>query len=385
MQYHATRNSTGLMVRISGPLDAQHGPLLVDAIDHDLRVRQELVVTLDLVDCDYVSSAGLRAVLAIHGQQTKAGGRLTVKNASDFVYRIFETTGLTRILEVARCPRSISIEGLELISAGSCGECYRIDQERIVKLYYDGVDAAVAEQEKRFAREALIMGIPTAISYDVVTCGARTGVVYELLNSELLSTVIGSDLDQLDRHARTLVAIARRIHTAIPGTVELPDIKQRLAGHIEQIGIYVPSDDVAFLRNKLALVPDADTCVHFDLHSSNIMMQDGEPMIIDLGDLSRGSWQIDLGVMYAIYGVPELGICERATKIPTAKGVELWNLIEQHYFADEPDDARQYFHQNRYFLASLRLVYAITFLPSRRERFLKLLTEFLLPRMRESE
>ena len=142
--------------------------------------------------------------------------------------------------------------------------------------------------------------------------------------------------------------------------------------------------DVQMLHDKLASVPDAETGVHFDLHTSNIMIKDGESMIIDLGDFSRGSWLFDLGVLYMIYGVPRLGLCERATKIPAAKGVELWQRIEQQYFADKSPEEWTFFHRNRNFLASLRLIYASTFLPSRRPAYLEMLQEILLPAIRDT-
>lgn len=380
MPFEVTRSGAALQVRVSGPLDAANGQELGES----LGVDGSADVVLDLADCGYLSSAGLRVVLELHKQLSKLRRRLIVTNASDVTYRIFETTGFTRMMDISRRAQKISIDGLELMSSGVCGECYRLDAERVVKLYYEGVDAKIAEQEKCLAREALIMGIPTAISFEVVTCGSRTGVVYEMLNAELLSDAIRNDLGQLEHHAKTLVSIARRIHSAKPSSKDIPSIKPRLVASIEQLRGDLLNADVQMLHDKLASVPDAETCVHFDLHTSNIMIKDGESMIIDLGDFSRGSWLFDLGVLYMIYGVPRLGLCERATQIPAAKGVELWQRIEQQYFADKSPEEWKYFHRNRNFLASLRLIYASTFLPRRRPAYLGMLQETLLPAIRDT-
>lgn len=67
-----------------------------------------------------------------------------------------------------------------------------MDTETVVKLYNEGVEPHIAEQEKQYARAAFVMGIPTAISYDVVSCGTRSGIVFELLDAELFSAVIRS-------------------------------------------------------------------------------------------------------------------------------------------------------------------------------------------------
>jgi aminoglycoside phosphotransferase (APT) family kinase protein len=121
--------------------------------------------------------------------------------------------------------------------------------------------------------------------------------------------------------------------------------------------------------------------VHFDLHSSNIMVQDGELVIIDMGDFSIGSNFFDIGLIYMIYGVPELGMCQLATKIDAARGVEFWESFVAHYFAGRPPEEREFFDANRYFLASLRIVCAISYLPHIRDELIRLVKEVLLPRI----
>jgi hypothetical protein len=112
------------------------------------------------------------------------------------------------------------------------------------------------------------------------------------------------------------------------------------------------------------------------------MMRGNEPVIIDLGDLSIGSYLFDIGLVYMIYGLPELGFCEMVTKMPPEQGVELWEAYIASYFADRPAADYAFFHQNRFFLASLRAIYTITFLPYLRPRMIDILRDVLLPKMR---
>ena len=39
-------------------------------------------------------------------------------------------------------------------------------------------------------KNAFVAGVPTAISYDVVACGNRRGVLYEMLKADTLSKFI---------------------------------------------------------------------------------------------------------------------------------------------------------------------------------------------------
>ena len=128
-------------------------------------------------------------------------------------------------------------------------------------------------------------------------------------------------------------------------------------------------------------MPDAETCVHFDLHSSNIMAQNGELVIIDMGDFSVGSNMFELGLIYMIYGVPELGMCKMATKIEPEHGLEFGNAFTRHYFADRSAEERAFFEANRYFLASLRIVHAITYLTHLRVGLARMLRDVLMPKI----
>jgi uncharacterized protein (TIGR02172 family) len=379
MHINAHRVNDTLTLELTGRLDTTTTPVLeselaLDGVGH---------LVLDFGACHYISSVGLRELLRAQKRLTATGGTMLLINVTREVQDVLDMTGFSRLIPSRRKVREISIDGLEFVSAGVCGECYRLDRETIVKLYNEGVGANVAEKEKEFAKAAFVSGIPTAISYDVVACGSRTGVVYEMLDATLFSSVIRNDLPNIDDHARTLAQIARTVHVTQADPDVFPDIKENLANYIDQMDFFLSADEIAFLQRKLRSIPDADTLVHFDLHTSNIMIRAGEPVIIDMGDLSRGHYLFDVGLLCTIYGIPELDICEMATKIPNEAGVRLWDHFLKHYFADKPVGEYQFFQRNMHFLASLRLIYTITFLPSLRERLSRAVKEVLLPRMVE--
>ena len=363
-------------VVIDGNLDSSTAPKLEAQLD--VTGVREIVV--DFTECPYISSAGIRILLMAHRRMAAAGGKFIARNLSPTVREIFDLTGISRVITITKTAREISIEGRELLSSGVCGECFRLDDETVVKLYKDGVDLGMAELEKRYAQAAFVLGIPTAVSYDVVTCGTRSGIVFELLNAELFSAVIRRDPQQIDQHAKRLADLATNLHAAKGDEDVLPRLKDRIRDYINQLhGVFEPAE-IALLLARLEVIPDADTCVHFDLHSSNIMEQDGELVIIDMGDFSIGSNYFDIGLLYLIYGLPELGICALATKIDTAQGVQFWNSFAAHYFAGRPAEERAFFDANRYFLASLRIVCAISYLPFMRDQFCRQVRE-LLPKI----
>lgn len=376
MDITSQRFEQRLTLALCGRLDATSAPTLEAALQ--LEGIRELVI--DLQACNYISSAGLRGILKAIKETARINASLVLVGAQPNVMSVLEVTGLTRLVTVKPKAREISIEGLEFISAGMCGQCFRIDRETIVKLYNEGVEPRIAEQEKEFAKAAFVMGIPTAISYDVVSCGNRTGVVYEMLDAQLFSQLIRDDPQAVDAHAKTLADVARMIHTTPGDPALFPDIKQNLRGAIRQMD-FLSASQIDILLGKLESIPNANTCVHFDLHTSNIMMREGEPVLIDMGDMSIGSYLFDVGLLCCIYGLPELGSSEVVTKVPNDTGAKLWQGFIKYYFADKPPEEFEFFQRNRHFLASLRLIYTITAVPPAKDLLVSLIKDKLLAKM----
>lgn len=370
------------------PVPARLTERTVPELDARLVWDDVVEAIFDFAGCGFVSSAGIRCVLAAHHRMRESGGRVRVTNLAGDVAGVFEVTGLANILHLEhvgaaeRPTREISIDGIEPFSAGVCGECFRIGPEKIVKLYRDGVSPAVAEQEKRLARKAFIMGIPTAISFDMVSCRGRVGVEYEMLDAELFSEVIRREPDDVERYAEMLVEVVGKVHAVGDDLGDLPVLRDRIRDNIESVRGDLPDADVDLLQARLAAVPGEECCVHFDLHSSNIMLRRGRPIIIDMGDLSRGSPWFDVAVVFMIYGVPELGLCELATGIPTEHGLRLWEAFKRRYLADRPEGDREYLEQHGHFLAALRLLCAFEIAPTRKQDFIAMIRDVLLPRMK---
>ena len=375
MQITANRSGDSLELSLEGRLDSTTAAILEKALVLD----GVIALTLSMDKCLYVSSAGLRVILRAQKQMSARRGSLTLSEVHRDVREVLDVTGFSKFLTIRNKIRQISIEGLEFISAGACGECYRLDHETVVKLYNDGTDPQVAEQEKEYARAAFVLGIPTAISFDIVACGNRTGVIYEMLDAQTLSTLIRNNPDQVDDYAKILADVARNIHETPSDPAIFPDLKGKFRNCIDQMDFFMSAEEIAVLHRKLDTVPDAQTCVHFDLHSSNIMIRNGEPIIIDMGDFSSGSYLFDIGLLYGFYGLPELKVCERVVKIPAQHGALFWNRFADHYFANKPVAERVFFEENRYFLAALRLIYISVFLPPLRDEMVALIRQVFLP------
>ena len=81
--------------KLSGWLDTQSAPELEAALN-ELAPETE-ALTLDLAEVEYVSSAGLRQLVAAH---KKLRGNLTLRNVSSEIQNVIRMTGLDRRLRI---------------------------------------------------------------------------------------------------------------------------------------------------------------------------------------------------------------------------------------------------------------------------------------------
>ena len=290
-----------ITLRLAGRIDANNaqeweGKLLPEA-------GQGNNLILDAEGLEYISSAGLRVLLKLH----KIAENIRVINASQDVFNILEVTGFTELLDVRKKLREVSVEGCEFIGSGGYGRVYRLDSETIVKLYNPGLSLELVEQERNNSQKAFLMGVPTAISYDVVRCGNCFGVVYEMLNAKTVAQIIDAQPDNLHEVCSKCAILLKSLHEIVPGPeAGLPDRKQELLMNIDALAGLITDDEIRIMKDFINSIPDRNTFLHGDFNSKTIMLRDGEFQLIDIGDAAVGHPVFDVaGLMLAYIILPQ--------------------------------------------------------------------------------
>lgn len=292
-------------------------------------------VNIDAQKLDYISSSGLRYLLALKKRTT---GPVVIKNVSIEVYEIFEISGFTNILEVHKRLREISVDGCEIIGQGANGKVYRLSNDSIVKVYTPEADIADINRERELAQKSFVSGIPTAITFDVVRVGNAYGVVFELLNAKSLSEVIRNDVNNFEKYADKYVALYRTFHTTKVQEGDFPRIKDIYHTYVDECKEWYEKEEVAKLHKMVDAIPECDTLIHGDYHPRNIMMQNDELVIIDMGDVGRGHPILDfLATAATQANLVELSpeYAEFHTGMPVELIKRLWNYLLEHYFSDK--------------------------------------------------
>ena len=97
MEIIKTKKENALSLALSGRLDTTTAPALEAELKESLPGEAELV--LDFEKLEYVSSAGLRVLLATQKIMDKQG-KMIVRNVNSDIQEIFDITGFTDILTI---------------------------------------------------------------------------------------------------------------------------------------------------------------------------------------------------------------------------------------------------------------------------------------------
>ena len=90
-------NGETLGIALTGRLDTTTAPQLDEVVKNDLNGITSLV--FDLNNLEYISSAGLRVLLAAQKVMNKQGS-MVVRNVKDDIMEVFDITGFADILTV---------------------------------------------------------------------------------------------------------------------------------------------------------------------------------------------------------------------------------------------------------------------------------------------
>ncbi len=92
MQLQNERRGASLVVRVSGRLDAVSTPTF-EAHCQQAIAQGERALILDFAPLEYISSAGLRGVLAVAKSVAAAGGDFALANARGLVRQVLDVSG----------------------------------------------------------------------------------------------------------------------------------------------------------------------------------------------------------------------------------------------------------------------------------------------------
>ncbi len=348
-----------LTIKLVGRIDTSNAQETGAKLQQIISENEHSELLLDADQLEYISSAGLRVVLALK----KTENNMKILNVSSEVYEIFEMTGFSEIIDVVKAYRKLSVDGCKVIGQGAKGTVYRYDEDIIVKVYNDFVDLDKIKKERELAKSAFVMGIPTAIPYDIVKVGDKFGSVFELLDAKSYSQLIDEDPDNFDKYVGEFVDLLKIIHSTEVVKPDIPSIEDWVG---RWKGRALPCFDEAKQQKIEALLDGIEkrtTMIHGDYHTNNVMSFNNETLLIDMDTLAYGNPVYELANVYMTmvgFGEKDKSLIENFLGIPCEKANKVWNkFIVLYTGIEEPEKIEEvenkvklicYFHLMSHFI-----------------------------------
>lgn len=331
------------MYKIKGKIDSNN------AVEFEKELMAAKPAELDASELIYISSAGLRVLLKLR----KEVGEVTICNVNQEVYEIFDVTGFTSILNVKKALREISVDGCELIGEGGNGAVYRLNDDTIVKVYKAEIDVSNLDdinREREYARTAFVNGIPSVIAYDMVKVGDKYGVVFEMLNSDTLGHAMRDNPEKLVEYTDQYVALAKTLHSTEISDGSIERTQEIYHRNIDNLTEWCSDEEIALMHSIVDAIPEADTVIHNDLHPGNIMLNNGELVLIDMPMISIGPPICDLVATYRDMIVAPAGEkakhIERSTGMPAELCLKVGNMFFMKYTGiTDPEQLKEYYQK----------------------------------------
>ena len=294
--YELTEKTEGgvLTLFLSGQIDSTNAKAAEEDFMTRISNNSPNSLIIDAEKLEYISSAGLRVLLHI----MKKWPKLRIVQVRSEVYDVFEMTGFTQMIDIEKAYRQVSVEGAEVIGQGANGTLYRIDSDNVVKIYNDPDALDEIQMEREKAKVALVLGIPTAISYDVVKAGDKYGSVFELLNASSFAKILAEQPERFQWCVEEFADMLKLIHSTLVPRGQLPQIRNTVLKWVHFMKDFLEPEEYQKLLSMVEEVPEDNHMIHGDYHIKNLELQDGEVLLIDMDTLAVGHPVFELASMF---------------------------------------------------------------------------------------
>ena len=344
------------VIKLTGRIDSNNSTEIEEKINKEVdKFLPNDEIVLDASNLEYISSAGLRIILRLK----KRNDTTKVINCNSEIYDIFDMTGFSQMMEVSKKMREISVDGCEVIGDGFYGTVYRIDPETIVKVFKFPDSINDIKREQGLAKKAFVMGIPTAIPYDIVKIGNLYGSVFELLDAESIAKSINKG-ENIDDFAKNSVEILKKMHSTKVDPNELPSRKEQVIKLAKYCEDFLPPDTADKLIKLLETIPETYTMLHCDFHIKNIMRQNGELLLIDMDTLSFGHPIFEFGGMYATYqgfSCVNKNNPKEFLGISYENSTHIWDSTFRQYYCDKSEEELKDIQKKISIISYLQILY----------------------------
>ncbi len=320
-------------------------------------------VRLDARKLTYISSSGIRGLMKLYNKQRK----LIIDNVSKEIFNVFYSAGLTELFNINTELDELVNDGWDILGVGASGTVYKIDEDTAIKVYGKGIDFDYVSRERELARKAIICGVPTILPFKNVKVDNSFATIIELINSKSLGELLQSEPDRFDELMDRYVEMIKNIHSIEDNRnyfVNLQDIWLKYDYMIKE---GLSSDNADLVLDIYRNSKRSNNLLHGDIHPGNVMMSEGEMVLVDMATMSTGPDILDVISIYrlSMYG-KDLGLLETAEKSMGFKSSmfeKFWDAFARRYYETDDKETLQKISEQLYNITAFDLMFSINTIP----------------------
>jgi thiamine kinase-like enzyme len=178
----------------------------------------------------------------------------------------------------------------KIIGIGNTATVYEWEEDKVLKLFYKGYPKESVEREFYNAKAIESMDFAKPKAYEIIFCKERIGIIYDKATGESLLNWVLQTGDLL----KCAVYMAKLHRSIVQNRISnVPDYREFLKNNI----LNIPSNNLKNREEVLHLLdklPDGDTLCHGDFHPGNVLVLDGQAMVIDFMNVCCGNYLYDV-------------------------------------------------------------------------------------------
>lgn len=290
MKVQFNKNDRVLEIFFPERVDSLNAENIKKNVNEEISQYSPEHIVMNMSETSYISSAGLRVIL----NTKKLVNDVKIVEVDTSLYEIFDMTGISQMIPIEKKMKQYSVENLKFIGRGATASVYRIDADTIIKVFNKEFAIDSIKREINISKAAFVSGIATAIPYEIVKVGDCYGTIYELIEASTLSSVIHSDNRNLEHYAVLYAKFMKEMNQVILDKNKFPSAKTRYMGYTKMLSPLLDPETSEIFCKIIEAIPDGNTFTHGDFHPNNIMVKNGDLLLIDMGEASTGSPLIDL-------------------------------------------------------------------------------------------
>lgn len=225
------------------------------------------------------------------------------------------------------------------VGTGSSCEVYEWgDDDKVVKLFHANAPSEAVQLEFRNSFAAWKSGLQVARPFEQVMWEGRSGIVFEKVVGETiinrffegLYTFQEIDFDEADSELRIFARVLNDIHkSTVSGIVT--DQKENLKAIIGHPAMFT-NDDISAIHTYIDLLPAKRQLCHGDTNPGNLILRDGNPIMIDWMHAALGNPAADVAEVCVML---EYAVLPPETPAAVDEFFQTWRQTAYNIFIDE--------------------------------------------------